>query len=249
MRRLISADINRIMHKKLLWICLGLGILLLGASALGFKVAFVWDGSIFTYAMGFAIPFLEFVFGILTLVYVYGEEVRSMTMITAIGRGLTREKLILAKFLDTVIISVMLNAVMSLFIFIFQLISGAGLTQSQGTLVYLTVFTGLYRTLGYLTVSALFLFITWSIPLSVLVYSAFNLLIPTAFLLFPDSTPVAVLHIDRYYFGSIAGMALTDFVLGLPTEGAALYLTGFLAYILLPLLLMMLVFRKKELDF
>ena len=249
MRRLISADINRIMHKKLLWICLGLGILLLGASALGFKIAFVWDGSIFTYAMGFAIPFLEFVFGILTLVYVYGEEVRSMTMVTAIGRGLTREKLILAKFLDTVIISVMLNVVMSLFIFIFQLISGAGLTHSQGTLVYLTVFTGLYRTLGYLTVSALFLFITWSIPLSVLVYSAFNLLIPTAFLLFPDSTPVAVLHIDRYYFGSIAGMALTDFVLGLPTEGAALYLTGFLAYILLPLLLMMLVFRKKELDF
>ena len=249
MRRLISADINRIMHKKLLWICLGLGILLLGASALGFKIAFVWDGSIFAYAMSFAIPFLEFIFGILTLVYVYGEEVRSMTMVTAIGRGLTREKLILAKFLDTVIISIVLNVVMSLFIFIFQLISGAGLTQSQGTLVYLTVFTGLYRTLGYLTVSALFLFITWSIPLSVLVYSAFNLLIPTAFLLFPDSTPVAVLHIDRYYFGNIAGMALTDFVLGLPTEGAALYLTGFLAYILLPLLLMMLVFRKKELDF
>ena len=249
MRRLISADINRIMHKKTLWISLILGIVLLAVAVAGYKFTFVWDGTVFADAIFLMLYFLEFTFGLLTFLFVYGDEVSSMALITAIGRGLTREKAVLAKFLDTVIVTLVMNVILTLFIFIFQLAFGADLTHDQAVWVYFAVITGLYQCLGYLTISALFLFITWNIPLAVLIYTACSILIPGAFLLFSDTTLVAQYHIDRYYYGTMADMALTDIVLGLPAEGASLYLKGFLTYVVLALILTILSFRKKELDF
>ena len=249
MRRLISADMNRILRKILLLAGFILAAAILILSVLIFQYVYGADASIFTYSVCLVLPGTELLFSVITFLCVYGDELRSMAMTSAIGRGLTREKVIFAKFLDTVIISALMNAALTLVIVVLQLIYGPEIDHTQMIMIYCSVFTVFYRTIGYVALAALFLFISWNIPFSTIALATISILIPGALLLFKDTGLITTYHIDRYFLSTIGDMALTDLVLGLTKEAILLYLKGFLLYTVLSMIITILVFKKKELEF
>ena len=249
MRRLISADMNRILRKIPLLLGFVIATAILILSVLVFQFLYGAYATVFTYSVCVVLPATELLFSIITFLCVYGDEVRSMAMISAIGRGLTREKVIFAKFLDTVMISALMNAALMLVIFIIQLISGAEVDHTQAVMIYCSVFTVFYRTIGYVAIATLFLIISWNVPFSTIMLAACSILIPGFMFLFKDTRLIATYHIDRIFLDAIGNMALTDLVLGLTREGLFLYLKGFLLYTVLSMIITILVFRKKELEF
>lgn len=93
---------------------------------------------------------------------VYGDELKSGTMIPAIGRGLSRTRVILAKFIDTAILSL----AFCLFFLLTDQITfdrfSVVLTRVQ-TLRVLSAYAAAWlKILGFSTFAAIFVYLTWN---------------------------------------------------------------------------------------
>ena len=102
MTNLIKADLSRILKKPVLYLFTILPIVQLVVTSIEFKkedsferINTLW-GSLSTVAALF--------FSLSALILVFGEEIRSGAMQTVIGHGLSRTKLILAKYFDCLIL-------------------------------------------------------------------------------------------------------------------------------------------------
>lgn len=93
---------------------------------------------------------------------VYGDELRSGTMIPAIGRGLSRTKVILAKFLDTLILSLGL----CLFFLLMDQITfdyfSVVLTKVQVLRILSAYAAAWLKILGHCAFAAIFVYLTWN---------------------------------------------------------------------------------------
>ena len=104
MRRLIRADIRRILKKRSVIILFFLMLLYLCLIVIGSYPAFDQDALVPVKELMSHTRMPELVLGLVILFGVYADDFRSMTYTCVIGRGLTRSKLVLAKLLDTVIL-------------------------------------------------------------------------------------------------------------------------------------------------
>ena len=99
---------------------------------------------------------------------VYGDELRSGTMIPAIGRGLSRTKIILAKFLDTLILSLGFY----LFFLLMDQITfdrfSVVLTKVQILRIFSAFASAWLKILGYCAFSAIFVYLTWNASVGLL---------------------------------------------------------------------------------
>ena len=93
---------------------------------------------------------------------VYGDELRSGTMIPAIGRGLSRTRVILAKFLDTLILSL----AFCLFFLLLDQITfdrfSVLLTRVQILRVLSAYAAAWLQILGFCAFAAIFVYLTWN---------------------------------------------------------------------------------------
>ena len=93
---------------------------------------------------------------------VYGDELKSGTMVTAIGRGLSRTKVILAKFLDTLVLSL----TFCLFFLLMDQITfdrfSVVLTKVQILRIFSAFASAWLKILGYCAFSAIFVYLTWN---------------------------------------------------------------------------------------
>lgn len=109
---------------------------------------------------------LSFIYPFLVLLpvftCVYGDELKAGTMIPAIGRGLSRTKVILAKFLDTLILSLAFY----LFFLLMDQITfdrfSVMLTKMQVLRILSAFAAGWLKTLGYCAFAAIFVYLTWN---------------------------------------------------------------------------------------
>ena len=93
---------------------------------------------------------------------VYSDELKSGTMIPAIGRGLSRAKVILAKFIDTVILSLAL----CLFFLLLDQITfdrfSIVLTKVQALRIFSAYAAAWLKILGFCAFAAIFVYMTWN---------------------------------------------------------------------------------------
>ncbi len=159
MRRLIRADLRRILAKPGFYIC---PVILLALFVYGLFADTVDYDSYYAsldIQLSYIYPFL-----VLLPVFtcVYGDELRSGTMIPAIGRGLSRTKIILAKFLDTLILSLGFY----LFFLLMDQITfdrfSVVLTKVQILRVFSAFASAWLKILGYCAFSAIFVYLTWN---------------------------------------------------------------------------------------
>ena len=165
-----------------------------------------------------------------------------------IGRGISRRRLLIAKFVNCVIVTFISYGIYTLFITITGLIIGVKMNAAESSFLYSTILTNAFIVLGYATISMIILFWSKNVAYATLA---------DAFLLFAGNTLMSGLnaipvikfwHIDRHVFTHALECAKVDLLL---TGGTAIFtLLWHVAKICaISLILAYLLFRKKELDF
>ena len=248
MKNLIFADVKRILRKPSYWIILGICLLI----SLFWTIQSKGDGGLsglsFASSQGTAINTMNLFIGIAIYVSVYADEFTSNSMQCLIGRGISRRRLLIAKFVNCVIVTFISYGIYTLFISITGLIMGAKMNGAESSFLYSTILTNAFIVLGYATISMIILFWSKNVAYATLV---------DAFLLFAGDTLLSGLnmlpvikfwHIDRHVFSQALECAKVDLLL---TGGTAIFtLLWHVAKICtISIILAYLLFRKKELDF
>ena len=165
MRRLIRADLRRILAKPGFYIC---PLILFALFVYGlFQSPIEYDSyyDSLEIQLNYLYPFLVLL-PIFTCVY--GDELKSGTMVTAIGRGLSRTKVILAKFIDTLVLSL----TFCLFFLLMDQITfdrfSVVLTKVQILRVLSAYLACWLKIQGFCAFAAIFVYLTWNSSVGVI---------------------------------------------------------------------------------
>ena len=250
MRRLIRADLRRILKKRsvvllFLFTLFYLIFHVLGGFAAYGEVPFVAVGRLMS-----RLRLPELLLGLAILFGVYSDDFRSMTYTAVIGRGLSREKLVLAKLLDTLILTVFFYGIIALVLsFLLQTLAGCTLTPTLHSAFWASIGMSVYRTVGYVALASMFLFITGSIPLATITLVLLNIAVPFSAMLFGMNPQVRALHIERIHYAGLAGNAFSDFLFGNTAAGVLKLLLGLVLYLGIVLFVTIRLFNRRELSF
>ena len=248
MKDLIYADVKRILRKPSYWIVLGICLLISLFWSIQSNNGGELSGFSFASGQGTAVNTMNLFIGIAIYVSVYADEFTSNSMQCLIGRGISRRRLLIAKFINCVIVTFISYGIYTLFITVTGLIMGAKMNGAESGFLYSTILTSAFTVLGYATISMIILFWSKNVAYATLV---------DAFLLFAGDTLLSGLdgipvinhwHIDRHVFSNALECAKVDMLL---TGGTAIFtlLWHVVKICAISIILAYLLFRKKELDF
>ena len=188
--------------------------------------------------------------GVVILLSVYGDEIRSMAMTTLIGRGYSRTDIILAKFIDVVILVIAVNAFYAVSALILMLILRVHLTGFEAKMLIFKFLQGIYNMIGNITFASFFIYLTGNSAISVFIFLLTSVLMP-AVITFASGTVelVGKYHLNRLDYNALGTMAFSDFMLGAPGYAILKVLIGLIVYVGLFLVMTIVLFNKKELSF
>lgn len=249
MRRLIRADIRRILKKRSVRVLFFIILLSLSTHVIGSYLAYEGDQVVPVKDLMSRLRMPELIIGLIVLFGVYADDFRSMSYICVIGRGLTRSKLVLAKLLDTVILTVFIYGIITLVLGLGLKAVGCSFTPRLGRAFYMTIFITIYKTVGYIALASMILYITNNIPVTTISLLLLYIVVPFSALLFSLNPQVKALHIERLHFEGLAGNAFSDFMFGSVGIGIGKLLLGLVVYLGLVLFVTIRIFDKKELEF
>ena len=248
MRNLIVSDILRILKKKTYWIILGV---VLAGSLITLITAIRSHSSSFvvmTTQASFIRATGSIILGVCIFLSVYADEFSSRSMQCIIGRGLSRSKLQMAKLLDCVLLTLNSYCLWALWVFIINLIFRTNMQPLEMTALYAAFFTSAIQAIGYATISAIFLYKSSNVAAATVVDILFYVVFYTFLNLTATNAPLApIIAIDRGCFTGRINQIYTSIVLGQPVGG--LLLGTLIVFVGGALVISMLVFRKRELEF
>lgn len=245
----IRADLYRILHR------VPRGIVLL--------ICFVglWVGSFWFTSMremnsvglvsvcGFTFLVAAVLFGLVEIVSVFSADFKAKTMQIAIGTGVARRHIVLAKLLEFVILVLADNIVLMLGTVVGSHITGIPLRGSE---IYQELITALGYML-YMLIPAVYtmipMFFTQHTGLATILYLVL-FADPASLIIeqfFSTNKIVLALHLKELTFSSMVGVFNTQ--LGLQISFPIVVILGIAAYIVIGYLLAVRVFRKRELEF
>lgn len=250
MRSLVKADMKRIVVKILPWLLLAAAYAYMAVSVItsidtspdrnfAFLQKVLERNSMVTLVIGFA-----------ALLGIYGDEFKSMAMITVIGRGLTRAKFVFAKFIDTLILVALMMSITAIYVVILKNVSGVTLNGVETRfLVNMFIFKSIELVI-FVTIASIFYFLSENAAVGLFAYLAFMLIIPATLAFAKLLSPWVANHkIDKFYVTGLTGIVSSNLILG-DIVGAFLVILPTIAiYIGGALLINILVFSRKELDF
>ena len=189
---------------------------------------------------------------------VYGRELQAGSMQCVIGRGMSRTKLILTKYLECVLMCLFFFftkylecVLMCLFFFFFiwlafflrNNVGDAGLTANQNKMLTIFVLFAFIKTCGYFAFTTFFFFIAWSVAPGIVALLVSAFLMPMLFTMLDGFLKT---DFSEFYFNGMIDNAYASIAAG--DIGYTLIL-AIVLYIGGALLLTALVFRKKEIEF
>ena len=249
MLKYIHADLHRIYRRVPRYIVMAvfylsmLGYLLHGISAKHLNQIGVVDacGSIYVIAV--------LLFGILEMFSVFADDFRAKTMQIAIGGGVSRPCIVLAKLLEFVALALGDLAFLALGMIVCSAATGNPLQGAQIYQVLIYIFGHLMNMLIPLALSMIPMFYTQSTGLSVIFYLLFFIdpLARVIEFIFPTNEIVLRLHLNEIPFSALVGVVNTQ--LGLQASFPLGQILGLFAYVAAAYLLAVLAFRNRELEF
>lgn len=248
MKDLISADIIRILRKPSYRILLLISFLLVAYVAI--KTRFdVWDGYQYTSRQYTMMELAgELLLGIMIYLSVYADEFTSNSMQVIIGRGVSRFRLILSKFVNCVVISFISFAAYTALVLILGIILGAGMTGEEAFFILLSGMNCAVKTVGFSTISMIVLYATRNVALATLT----DVILTASYNLWGglfDMIPwIKFIHPERVFFSGAVDIASANLMLG---NRAAFFIIIFqlVKVSAISILISYLIFRKKELEF
>ena len=201
-------------------------------------------------AAEFALDFFPLVIGTLLFVSVYADDFKCRAMQVAIGAGVSREGIVLAKFGECALLLLFTLVPTAALCFLLPGVRHLFYTGAEAEAVALTVAQVYLRTLGFMQLAATLCFLTenslqGAIAFALLSSNAMFILITMTLLTGPLKNNVG--RLQPFLYTSMLRSVQTDILTGKSFVGMFVLAIGM--YMLLPLLLALPGFRKKELSF
>jgi len=201
-------------------------------------------------AAEFALDFFPLVIGTLLFVSVYADDFKCRAMQVAIGAGVSREGIVLAKFGECALLLLFALVPTAALCFLLPGTRHLFYTDAEAVSVALTVAQVFLRTLGFMQLAATLCFLTQNslqgaIAFALLSSNAMFILITMTLLTGPLKDNVGRLR--PFLYTALLRSVQSNIQNGKPFAGIFVLAIGM--YMLLPLILALLGFRKKELSF
>lgn len=248
MTNYIHADLNRIFHRISRWVI----IVLFLAGGLGFEfyqaVTRSYNGINLTSAAYTFFDLAAVVLGIVEIQSVFADDFRAKTMQIAIGLGVSRPKIVLAKLLDFAILAL----IDSLTIMVLYTLGGTACgIHLMGEQIYLMFISALESAVLMTIVAAITMipvFYMQSTTFAVLFFLIISLdPLKMVFQLLSTKEIVLNLHLVELMFSSVNNTLFTQ--LSLRNMFPIAQFLGVIAYLAAAYGLSVLAFRKRELEF
>ena len=245
----LSCDLHRLLRRfpRYLMLLLGLGGLALCAAVFGQTGLYgAWSSFAFVAAIKAMIKPLSLIIGVTELFFVFGDDLKAKTMQAAIGTGLSRAGLVVGKFLEIVLLTLLDVLVYALFILAFGGLFQAGLLPVQLRELSTYFLVEWLRTVGYMSLTMILLFFKRSLGLALVLYIAlYAKVFHAAARLLLSARAIDGLHLSRYTLTASLDTLQTYLIGGLSGVGPLLIV---LAYCGLGCLIALLLFQKRELE-
>ena len=247
MKNLIIADLTRIFRKPTyriaLLVCFALAIIW----AIRAKMN-VWNGYTFVSGQEVALNICGNILGISIYLSVYADEFTSNSMQCLIGHGVSRFRLLLAKFIDCVIVTAVSFFAYYFFTMMLGLAMGAGINLAELAFFSGNIMVWALKALGYATFSMIVLY--WSKNVVLATFTDVFLLFAGGLLLsiFNHIPVIKFYHLENYIFEGILTRANASLQLGL-AEGWLWIIFAIARICIFSVVVSYLLFRNKELDF
>ena len=237
MRRMIRADIRRILKKVMFY-----GIALI-AYIIMFTIKKEDTALDQMETIQMAMELIgSGLFPIAVFIFVYGDELKAGVIHSIIGRGLSRSKVVAAKYIDCLILLLAYLIPLLLIAFLKNSMSGLPISPKQSLDLFWDFVFMYVRAAGYMAFGSMGLFLTVSVAGGMVTLIVFMMVIADCLKTVQGHLPV---HVYDLYFEGLVDKAQANFMIGkapwqlVPAIGiyiiAVLFLTGKL-------------FERKELD-
>lgn len=239
MRNLLRADLRRILKRVSIYVWLFLIFVIFFLSALSKD----YTADIVGMEQGVTSLLGPILVSIPVFLGVYGRELQAGSMQCVIGRGMSRTKLILTKYLECVLMCLFFFFFIWLAFFLRNNVGDAGLTANQNKMLTIFVLFAFIKTCGYFAFTTFFFFIAWSVAPGIVALLVSAFLMPMLFTMLDGFLKT---DFSEFYFNGMIDNAYASIAAG--DIGYTLIL-AIVLYIGGALLLTALVFRKKEIEF
>ena len=239
MRNLLRADLRRILKRVSIYVWLFLIFVIFFLSALSKD----YTADIVGMEQGVTSLLGPIMVSIPVFLGVYGREIQAGSMQCVIGRGMSRTKLILTKYLECVLMCLFFFFFIWLAFFLRNNVGDAGLTANQNKMLTIYVLFVFIKTCGYFAFTTFFFFIAWSVAPGIVALLVSAFLMPMLFTMLDGFLKT---DFSEFYFNGMIDNAYASIAAG--DIGYTLIL-AIVLYIGGALLLTALVFRKKEIEF
>ncbi|MBQ6416536.1 MAG: hypothetical protein IJJ65_09840 [Butyrivibrio sp.] len=243
MRNLLRADLKRIFRVGLIYGGLLLALIYISTTVLE---GVVNDGSIGMIngvhkALNGAPMALFIVFP--AFYAVFAHELSSKSMQTVLGRGITRDKLIIAKLLDAAILLLCLYLVIiTVALIVINTASAIVLSPQQQMNLIIYIILRWLRHFGYIVFSAMIMYISGSTVLGIITCIAFTVVFKLVFNIIEFFSSLSLYD---YTFDGLLDWAYTEIDAG----AAPWQLLPAVCYLLAALAITTYFFRRKEFEF
>ena len=249
MRRLLEGDMRRVVSKVLPWVLL--------VAAYIFMIIYISmeiDTSLnrdffFLEKVGTGYQIVLMIIGFAALIGIYSDEFKSMSMITVIGRGISREKFVLAKFLDLCLLTFQMELLSIIYVMILKAAFGVNFSALEMKYLLLTFLMGYIETLSYVAIAAIFYFLSESAAVGMFAYLTFTMIIPVTLALIISMTKFGKYHPEQYYISGMTATSISGFIMGDFVLGMAYLFMSLAIYVCAAVAITIAIFRKKELNF
>lgn len=238
MIRMIRADFGRIAGRtprSLIMIV----VLLIEAVALFFVAGRNGNTDRFSLGLNVILSVAAFVFGLMELGFVYGDDLKAKSMIVSIGSGVGRSKIVIGKWLETAILLAFDFAA------VLVLAYGIGVARHVGLAVLLkpiakVALKTFTQTLVYFTLSMIFIFLLQTTGIATLAFVLLYFgIINAAISFIANIRQIQWLHLEE-----LTATYFMDHVAQQP-----FYIVGIVAYLLIAFVISFIIFGNKELEF
>ena len=238
MNRMIKADLRRIMKKVSFYVWYGVNFIFI------FIFSGVSEYSDQTMQLQYMTcrAILPLLVSIPVFLAVYGDEMKCGAMQCIIGRGISRRKVVLAKYLDCLLLETFYFVMIEIVMYVRNILFGIGYTPTQNITLAIFLFIIFIRIAGYLAFASFFVYLSWSTAPGVVALLTFAVI---AKLALQGAQALAHIPIYNYTFDGLLDAGFAAVSAGTP----AFQIVGALAFIAAALVLTVLVFRKKEIKF
>ena len=248
MRKLIRADVRRILKKRSV-ILFFLGMFLYLCINLAAKHALYPEPVVGVKEMIEKLNTFSIVMGIVIFFAVYADDFKSSCFVMAIGRGISRTRVIISKLLDVTLVLGVMYLIMTLFATLEFLALGMQFDDTLASAWFGSAFISLYKSVGYISLASMILYITNNVPLGIISLVTLYVLVPNSAILFSLNDSISRLHVERLHYAGLADSALADFLFGSVGSAVIKLILGFVIYFGGVLIVTTSLFEKKELDF